>query len=87
MYGFRSSAVNFWRANGGGLVGKGCVGQVSSPGISDARHGPLLDGPQRLAGDAIEDPHESLLAHLRHRVDASCRRAGPCSSFGAVASS
>ena len=26
--------MNFWRANGGGLVGKGCVGQVSSPGIS-----------------------------------------------------
>ena len=29
-----SSAVNFCRAKGGGAVGKGCVGQTSSPGTS-----------------------------------------------------
>ena len=32
--GFTSSTVNVWRANGGGLVGKGCVGQDCSPGTS-----------------------------------------------------
>src|SRR5258707_14793124 len=32
MYGFRSSAVNFWRENGGGLVGIGWGGQRPSPG-------------------------------------------------------
>ena len=32
MCGFRSSAVNFWRENGGGAVGNGCVGDSISPG-------------------------------------------------------
>src|SRR5262249_29168185 len=29
----------------------------------------LLDGPQRLAGHPVEDPHEALLAELRDRGD------------------
>ena len=68
-YGLRSSTVNFCRANGGGLVGNGCVGQVCSPGMSVLRHRPLFDRPKRLAGHTIEDPDEALLADLRHRVD------------------
>ena len=34
MNGFTSSGVNAWRANGGGLVGNGCVGDDTSPGTS-----------------------------------------------------
>src|SRR5215471_4826285 len=34
-YGLMSFSVSAWRANGGGLVGKGCVGQASSPATSD----------------------------------------------------
>ena len=34
------------------------------------RYGPLVNGPQRLAGLPIEDVDESLLADLRHRLDA-----------------
>src|SRR6185503_21273502 len=34
MYGLTSSGVNFWRANGGGAVGNGCVGHTCSPGTS-----------------------------------------------------
>lgn len=39
-----------------------------------ARHvgfwnGALFDGPDGLAGDAVEDPHEALLADLRNSVD------------------
>ena len=29
-----SFSVNDWRANGGGAVGNGCVGQLFSPGTS-----------------------------------------------------
>ena len=64
-----SSTVNFCRENGGGAVGNGCVGHDSSPGHVALRHGPLLDRPQRLAGHAIEDLEESLLAGLRDDVD------------------
>src|SRR5260370_25402327 len=32
-------------------------------------HAALFDGPQRLAGHAVEHPYESLLADLRHGVD------------------
>src|SRR5947209_5443991 len=35
IYGSMSSAVNFCRANGGGMVGNGCVAQASSPGMWD----------------------------------------------------
>src|SRR5580704_18871143 len=35
MYGLMSFSVNDCLANGGGLVGNGCVGQASSPGTSD----------------------------------------------------
>ena len=69
MYGLRSSAVNFCRAKGGGFAGNGCVGQVSSSGHVGLGHRPLFDGPQRLAGHAIEHPDEALLADLRHDVD------------------
>ncbi len=31
MYGLMSCSVNDCRANGGGVVGKGCVGQTCSP--------------------------------------------------------
>src|SRR6476620_202218 len=34
MYGLMSSFVSLCRANGGGAVGKGCVGHAFSPGIS-----------------------------------------------------
>src|SRR5688572_31273049 len=34
LYGLTSSFVNDCFTKGGGLVGKGCVGHVSSPGIS-----------------------------------------------------
>src|SRR6185503_9777258 len=34
-YSLISSAVNACLENGGGVVGYGCVGQLSSPGISD----------------------------------------------------
>src|SRR5262249_51637927 len=33
-YGLMSSAVNVWRANGGGFVGNGCVGHGTSPATS-----------------------------------------------------
>src|SRR5690606_5413622 len=39
MYGLMSSSVNDWRANGGGAVGKGCVGEAFSPGASDCGTG------------------------------------------------
>src|SRR3954454_19145031 len=32
---YRSFSVMLCRANGGGMVGKGCVGEVHSPGTSD----------------------------------------------------
>src|SRR6185503_5887251 len=35
MYGLMSASVNRWRANGGGAVGNGCVGELCSPGVSD----------------------------------------------------
>ena len=34
-----SFSVNDWRANGGGVVGKGCVGDDCSPGMSDCGTG------------------------------------------------
>src|ERR1039457_5929488 len=38
-YGLRSSTVNFWRENGGGFTGNGCVGDVFSSGTSEAGTG------------------------------------------------
>ena len=35
----RSSSVRPWRSNGAGRVGKGCVGEVHSPGTVDAGTG------------------------------------------------
>ena len=35
MNGLRSFSVNYWRANGGGAVGNGCVGDVTLAGMSD----------------------------------------------------
>ena len=57
------------RSNGAGFVGNGCVGGVPLAGYVALRHGPLLDGPDRLAGDAVEDVGEGLLARLRDRLD------------------
>jgi hypothetical protein len=37
--GLMSFSVNDWRANGGGLVGCGCVGELHSPGTSDCGTG------------------------------------------------
>jgi hypothetical protein len=37
--GLTSFSVNDWRANGAGLVGNGCVGQLASPGTSDCGTG------------------------------------------------
>src|SRR5580692_6829238 len=34
-YGLISFSVKDWRANGGGFVGNGCVGELHSPGTSD----------------------------------------------------
>ena len=53
--------------NGGGLVGYGCVGQLCSPAISDLRHRPLLDRPDRLARHAVEHVEPAGLA--RHDDD------------------
>ena len=39
MCGLMSASVNDWRANGGGAVGNGCVGQLISPGVSDCGTG------------------------------------------------
>ena len=69
MNGLRSSAVNFWRANGGGFDGNGCVGQVFFSGHIGSRHRALFNRPQRLAGFAIEHPHEPSLPDLRDHVD------------------
>ena len=44
-----SFSVNDWRANGGGAVGNGCVGQLFSPGTSLCGTGTLLDRPERCA--------------------------------------
>ena len=63
-----SASVNFWRVKGGGQVGKGWVGQDCSPGTSLCGHGPLFDGPERLAGDAVEDIQEAELGGLRDHV-------------------
>ena len=68
-----SASVNDCRANGGGAVGNGCVGQLIFARRVGLRHGPLLDRPQRRARDAIEDVDEALLARLcdgrdRHAV-------------------
>ena len=71
MNGLRSSPVNFCRANGGGFVGNGCVGQVSSPGMSDLGNGALFNRPQRLSRHAVEDAHEALFADLGHRIHRS----------------
>src|ERR1039457_2227999 len=45
-YGLRSSTVNFWRENGGGFTGNGCVGDVFSPGtaVGGGRLGGLCQG-------------------------------------------
>ena len=61
--------MNFWRENGGGFVGNGCVCEVFSPGMSDLRHRAFFDRPDRLSGFAIEDPDETLFADLRDDVD------------------
>ena len=41
------------------------------------RHRALFDGPQRLAGDAIEHEQETLFGRLRDGVDRACRRGAP----------
>ena len=64
-----SFSVNDCRANGGGSVGIGCVGEVFSPGTSLCGTGLLFDRPERLARHAIEHVEESLLARLRDDVD------------------
>ena len=67
--GVRSSTVICWRANGAGFGRE----RLRRPGLL-ARHGalldrPLLDRPQRLAGDAIEHEQEAVLGGQRHGVD------------------
>ncbi len=65
----RSSSVKPWRSNAGGLVGNGCVGDVTLArhvGLADR---PLLDRPDRLAVRAIEDEDERLLRDLGDGLD------------------
>ena len=62
------SSSNPCRSKGGGLVGKGWVGEVPLAGNVAGRHGALLDGPYRLAGDAVEDVDPALLGRLRDRL-------------------
>ena len=52
--GLMSSTVKVCLTYGSGLVGCGCVGQLSSPGISRLRHRPFLDRPDRFARHAVE---------------------------------
>jgi len=68
-YGLRSSAVSRCDENGGGLVGKGCVGHACSPGMSLFGHRLLVDRPDRLPGRAVEDVEKTRLAGLRDDVD------------------
>ena len=69
MYGFTSSAVNFCtrkRRRSG-------RNRLRRPGLLarhvTLRHGPFFDGPQRLAGHAIEHVEETGLARHRHGID------------------
>ena len=55
---------------GAGLIGNGCVGDSFSPGTFDARHRPLLESPDRLAGLAVERVQNRLLRRLEHAGDA-----------------
>ncbi len=64
-----SASVIDCRANGGGLVGKGCVGQVTSAGHVALRNRSLFDRPERLARHTIEHEEESVLGGLRNSVD------------------
>ena len=48
---------------------EGLRGRRDFAGHLALRHGPLLDRPQRLAGQALEHVEESGLAGLRHDVD------------------
>ena len=69
-------------ANGGGLVGNGCVGDVSSPGTSLGGTGRSSIGQTGFAGDAIEHEHEALLRQLDDGVDPSCRPTVSVTRFG-----
>ena len=74
MNGLTSSGLNTWRANGGGFVGNGCVGDDASPGTSLLRHGSFFDWPERLPGQSLEHVEKSGLARLGDDVDRLVRR-------------
>ena len=73
-----------WRSNAGGLVGNGCVADVRSPGAVDCGTGRSSIGHTGTPGAAIEHVGESLLAHLRHRLDAPGRSTVMSTSVGAA---
>ncbi len=54
----------------GGRLGRDGLGRrIPLAGHRALLHGPLFDRPDGLAGDAIEDVDEALLARLGHRLD------------------
>ena len=65
----RSSSETPWRSKAGGLVGNGCVGAYHSPGTSPFGDRALLDRPDGLTGDAVEDIEPALLRRLRDGLD------------------
>ncbi len=65
----RSSTVMPCRSNAAGLVGNRLGRRVLLPRHGPRRDRPLLDRPHRLAGHAVEDVHEGLLAGLGDRLD------------------
>ena len=56
-------------ANGCGLVGKGCVGQLCSPGTSDWGTGPFFHREDRFTGFAMEEKEKAHLGGLRDGWD------------------
>ena len=69
----RSSSEKPCFETGAGLVGKGWVAAVRSPGTSLAGTRAFFDGPDRLSGHAIEDEDQAHLGRHDDRGDLLAR--------------
>jgi hypothetical protein len=59
----------YWRHSGNGFVGKGCVGQLCSPGTVETGYWSFFYWKNRFTCFPVEHKDESLFGYLCNSID------------------